>query len=258
MNQPDDTSTIKTKRKFAAFDIDGTIFRWQLYHELFDALGDAGYIDEADRKAVADARETWSKRETSFTDYEELLVTVMEREVIGLPEQVVKDLARTILSAKGHRTYAYTRNLMQSLREQGYFIIAISGSYQQLVEAFAELHHIDLAIGTDYELQDGKFKRKSRPVFGQKGPLLTAAIAEHHLTLEGSYAVGDSGSDSAMMELVEHPIAFNPDDRLFRIAQEHGWNVVIERKNMMYELEMPKGESEEGHGTYVLAHAKSR
>lgn len=246
------------KRKFAAFDIDGTIFRWQLYHELFDALGEAAYIDQTDRQAVADARETWSKRETSFTDYEELLVGVMERKVIGLPEQVVKDLARNILSAKGHRTYAYTRNLMQSLRAEGYFIIAISGSYQQLVEAFAELHHIDLAIGTDYELENGNFKQKNRPVFGQKGPLLTAAIAEHDLTLEGSYAVGDSASDSAMMELVEHPIAFNPDDRLFTLAQAHGWKVVIDRKNMMYELEMPKRKREEDHGTYVLAHAKSR
>lgn len=246
------------KRKFAAFDIDGTIFRWQLYHELFDELSIAGYIDDDDKQSVLHARETWSTRQGSFIDYEEILVFVMEKHVIGLPEQVVKDLTMRILSAKGHRTYAYTRNLMHELRDAGYFIIAISGSYQQLVEAFAELHHIDLAIGTNYELEDGKFVRKGRTVFGQKGHILSTAVEEHGLTFEGSYAVGDSGSDGAMMELVDHPIAFNPDEKLFKIAQEHGWKVVIERKNMMYELEMPKGDSKEGHGTYVLAHAKSR
>lgn len=235
------------KKKFAVFDIDGTIFRWQLYHELFDALASAGYIDKSDRDKVSEARELWSKRQQSFAKYEELLVGVMEREVVGLPEEVVTQLARDILTRKGHRTYTYTRNLMKSLKEQGYCIIAISGSYQQLVEAFAELHQIDLAIGTDYELAEGKFLRKKRYVFGQKGPILTQAVETHGLSWEDSYAVGDSGSDSAMLELVEHPIAFNPDDRLFALAREAGWKVVVERKNMVYELE-------EHDGSYLLAH----
>ena len=241
----------ETRRKFAAFDIDGTIFRWQLYHELFDALAVAGYIDQSDRESVAGAREAWSRRESSFMDYEELLVSVMERKVVGLPEQVMKDLAREILSSKGHRTYAYTRKLMTDLKQQGYFIIAISGSYQQLVEVFAEIHQIDLAIGTNYEIKDGKFTSNRSMVFGHKGPILKSAVEEHNLTWEDSYAVGDSGSDSAMMELVEHPIAFNPDDRLFALARDAGWKVVIERKNMMYELEA-------ANGTYVLASANAR
>ena len=240
-----------TPRRFAAFDIDGTIFRWQLYHELFDALASAGYIDKNDRNDVAMAREAWSRREQSFMDYEHLLVSVMERKVIGLPEQTVKSLARDIQSAKGHRTYTYTRTLMEQLKQNGYFIIAISGSYQQLVEAFAELHHIDLAIGTDYELEQGNFVRKSRAVFGNKEPILKAAVDEYNLQWKGSYAVGDSGSDADMMKLVEHPIAFNPDNRLFALAQKAGWKIVIERKNMMYELE-------QRDGSYVLAQANSR
>lgn len=239
------------KRKFAVFDIDGTIFRWQLYHELFDELSVKGYIDDSDRIRVLDARNEWATRHSGFMDYENVLVEVMERQVIGLDESLVKDLAKEILASKGHRTYAYTRNLMHRLRESGYFIIALSGSYQQLVEAFAELHHIDLAIGTNYALEDGKFIRKERMVFGNKGPILRAAIDEHDLTLDESYAVGDSGSDSAMLELVAHPIAFNPDDRLFEIAKKHGWKVVIERKNMIYELE-------EKDGTYLLASANPR
>ncbi|TAH31870.1 HAD-IB family hydrolase [Candidatus Saccharibacteria bacterium] len=233
-------------RPFAAFDIDGTIFRWQLYHELFDALATAGYIDKANYDTVTEAREAWSKRQQSFSDYETLLVSVMERKVIGLPERTVKQLARDILGTKGHRTYTYTRNLMQSLREQGYVIIAISGSYQQLVEEFAKLHQIDLAIGTEYELENGNFLHKKRYVFGQKGPILTKAVEEHNLSWEDSYAIGDSGSDSAMLELVTHPIAFNPDDRLFQQAKASGWKVVLERKNMIYELE-------ETDGTYLLA-----
>lgn len=230
-----------TKQKFAAFDIDGTIFRWQLYHELFDALAASGHINDTDHQTVNKAREAWSRREQSFSDYEHLLVNVMERKVIGLPERVVKDHARDILLAKGHRLYAYTKNLMDTLRTKGYFIIAISGSYQQLVEAFAELHRIDLAIGTDYELDHGNFASKSRTVFGHKGPLLQAAVTEHDLSWDDSFAIGDSGSDADMLRLVTHPIAFNPDNTLYSLATQQGWDIVIERKSVAYTLSGQEG-----------------
>jgi len=44
-----------------------------------------------------------------------------------------------------------------------------------------------------------------------------------------------------MLELVENPIAFNPDKNLFEIAKTHKWKVVIERKNMIFQLEYKNG-----------------
>jgi phosphoserine phosphatase len=40
-----------------------------------------------------------------------------------------------------------------------------------------------------------------------------------------------------MLEMVEHPLVFNPDKKMFTIARDHHWPVVVERKNMIYELE---------------------
>jgi phosphoserine phosphatase len=40
-----------------------------------------------------------------------------------------------------------------------------------------------------------------------------------------------------MLGMVEHPVAFNPSQKLFREAERRGWKIVIERKNMIYELE---------------------
>ena len=49
-----------------------------------------------------------------------------------------------------------------------------------------------------------------------------------------------------MMELVEQPIAFNPDQKLYARARNESWKIVIERKNVIYEMEP--------HGTtYLLA-----
>lgn len=234
-------------KKFAVFDIDGTIFRWQLYHELFDALVDEGVITHNDAGKVLDAREAWRKRQLDYHDYEHVLMDVMEEAIVGLEEQRFHEIADAILLKKGHRVYTYTLDLLHNLQKKGYITIAISASHQQLVEAFCRLHNIDIAIGRKFEVVRGKLSKKSEYVHGRKHLLLEQVVKEHDLSWKDSYAVGDSGGDTSMLELVENPIAFNPNQELKTVAMEKGWPIVLERKSIAYRLE--KGSD----GTYVLA-----
>jgi phosphoserine phosphatase len=39
-----------------------------------------------------------------------------------------------------------------------------------------------------------------------------------------------------MLELVQRPIAFNPERELAKIAMKRGWPIVVERKNVVYKL----------------------
>jgi len=61
-------------------------------------------------------------------------------------------------------------------------------------------------------------------------------MAEHDLTLEGSYGVGDTESDAKFLEIVENPIAFNPNHNLKEIAEEKGWMIVVEKKDVVYNI----------------------
>jgi HAD superfamily hydrolase (TIGR01490 family) len=234
-------------KKFAAFDIDGTIFRWQLYHELFDALNDEGLIPVSKVAPVLDARERWRERQISYDQYETVLVRAMRQAVVGLQEVRFNEIADKILEAKGHHTYRYTLKLLKDLKKEGYVIIAISGSYQQLVERFATLHGIDIAVGRNHVIENGKLTAESTEIFGRKDAILKELMKTHDLTTEGSYAIGDSGGDITMLELVTNPLAFNPDERLYHKATQMGWPIVIERKNLAYHLR--KGSD----GTYLLA-----
>lgn len=235
------------KKKFAVFDIDGTIFRWQLYHELFDALIDETIITKQDASRVLHAREEWRKRHLEYRAYEHVLMDVMEQAIIGLDDARFHEIADSILVKKGHHVYTYTLNLLHSLQKQGYVTIAISASHQQLVEAFCRLHVIDIAIGRKFEVVRGKIGKKSEYVHGRKHVLLKKVVDEQDLSWEDSYAVGDSGGDTTMLELVEHPIAFNPNQELMEVAMQRGWSIVLERKSIAYL--MKKG----ADGTYVLA-----
>jgi phosphoserine phosphatase len=71
-------------------------------------------------------------------------------------------------------------------------------------------------------------------------------VQKHGLGYNDSVAVGDSEGDITMLEAVSKPIAFNPTQALFDHAKTKGWEIVIERKNVIYRLE-------NRDGSYILA-----
>lgn len=234
-------------KQFVVFDIDGTIFRWQLYHELFDAFIDEKIITTEKAKPVITARDAWRDRHGDYVSYERELVHAMQEAIVGIDEHHFNTIADTILKSKGHHVYRYTLDLLNKLKSQGYTIIAISGSHQQLVDRFAKLHGIDICVGRNHTIKNGKLTNIAAEIFGNKDTILSKIVEEYDLTWEGSYAVGDSGGDIDMLQLVENPLAFNPDAALKEKALKEGWTIVIERKSISYKLQ--RGSD----GSYVLA-----
>lgn len=233
--------------KFAAFDIDGTLFRWQLFHELVFTLKDMGCFDDDTSKELDEAFLAWRGWKMSFDEYEMFVVRAIENNLANIPPHGFDRAAKSIVEKSGHKVYKYTRDLITKLKSEGYHVIAISGSQQEIIEPFAELYGFDGCIGALYERKEGRFTgKKLRHIPGNKAVLLKEYIEEHGLSYEGSVAVGDSAGDIPMLEIVETPIAFNPAHDLLEFAMNAGWKVAIERKNVAYELE--RGQD----GSYLL------
>src|SRR5688500_7222628 len=55
------------------------------------------------------------------------------------------------------QTYTYTRDLIKDLKAKGYFLLAISGSHQEIIQKLAQHHGFDGAVGATFEQIDGKF-----------------------------------------------------------------------------------------------------
>mgnify|MGYP003394745991 FL=1 len=62
------------------------------------------------------------------------------------------------------------------------------------------------------------------------------AIAKDGLSLKGSVGVGDTEGDISFLEMVEKPICFNPNKKLLAHAERRGWEVVVERKDVVYRI----------------------
>lgn len=241
-----------THRPFAVFDIDGTLIRWQLYHAIADAMVRLGYADSRDYQVVKSARLAWKKRENkeSFRAYEQKLVQAYEAVLTKLSFSQFEHAAAEVFEEYKDQVYTYTRDLIKNLKDRGYLLFAISGSQVEIVEKIAKYYGFDDWIGSIYERGKTGFTGRVSVSRHSKHLILDELAKKHGASYKNSYAVGDSEGDITMLESVENPIAFNPTRKLFAVAKEQNWKIVVERKNMVYELE-PQ------NGGYVLAEAES-
>lgn len=233
-------------RPFVVFDIDGTLIRWQLYHAITDALASAGRTDKSTFQVAKEARMAWKRRTSreSFKDYEKELIKAYEGVLLKLTPEQVEQVAQAVFDEYKDQVYTYTRDLVKKLKAKGYVLLAISGSQVEIVQKIATYYGFDDCVGTIYEQKSGKFTGAVAVGSADKAATLNNLITKHNLSLRGSLAVGDSASDISMMEMVELPIALNPEKKLYEHAKQYGWKIVLERKNMVYELESKNGKYE--------------
>jgi HAD superfamily hydrolase (TIGR01490 family) len=233
-------------KRFAAFDIDGTLIRWQLYHALVDGLIKHGYTDSESWSHIHESRMSWKTRShaEAFKAYEHELISAYDKILTSLSVKQFNEVVDVVFDEYKDQVYVYTRELIKDLKQKGYLLFAISGSQVEIVQKIASYYGFHDFSGSIYVKDSGKFTGKVVLPHLHKDKVLNEFVFKHNATMTGSVAVGDSVGDASMMELVEQPIAFNPEAKLFKLSQQKDWKVVLERKNMVYELEGIDGKYE--------------
>ncbi len=160
---------MKKLNRFAVFDLDGTLVRWQLYHALVDRLAKKGYLGEGTYEHLQEARMEWKVRndDEGFYKYELELIKTFDKTVEGLDEKVFEAVVDKVFEQYKDQVYTYTRDLISELKAKSYFLIAISGSHKELVEKMADYYGFDDFVGTDYARSDSKLSSE-------------AFVASHH------------------------------------------------------------------------------
>jgi len=226
------------QKRFAVFDFDGTLIRWQLYHSMFDGLKKIGRINNKEVDKVRRARVLWKTRssENSYKNYENILVRVFDQAITKVDYSVYEEMAEEVFQEHKDQVYTYTRELIKKLKADDYMLFAISGSPREVVEKVAKYWGFDDWIASEYKVQDNKITGMKTLGFIDKNKSVEYFVEKYGLTYKDSYGVGDSDSDIKMLSKVENPIAFNPSKELFAHAGRNEWRIVVERKNVVYEL----------------------
>jgi HAD superfamily hydrolase (TIGR01490 family) len=226
------------KRKLAIFDIDGTIFRKNLHFELIDELSWRGIFSKRARKILVEVYAKWLEHRGTYEDYRRAIVRIYERELKGCSQKDIIDASRKVAEFNKDRTYIFIRELIKKLRKEKCIIIAISGSPIEIVKEYNKYLKFDEVFGSVYET-NGKGVYTGKTIFEpvkHKGHLVGQYISEKNLILRGSYGVGDTESDISFLKMVEHPIAFNPNMNLERVARGRKWKIVVEKKDVIYDI----------------------
>ncbi|OHB06329.1 MAG: hypothetical protein A3A26_03420 [Candidatus Zambryskibacteria bacterium RIFCSPLOWO2_01_FULL_47_14] len=227
------------KRKVAIFDVDGTIFRSSFLIELVNTLIEKGIFPEEARFEFEKEKTSWINRHGPYEHYIQAVVNVFAKYINGTAMQDIEGIAQEVVNHQENRTYRYTRDLLAKLKSESYYLLVISHSPKFILEEFCRKHGFDKCYGTLYATDDaGKFTgevSQSELIFN-KAKILERAVEKENLTLEGSIGVGDTESDISFLSLVEKPICFNPNKALYDEARKNNWLVVVERKDVIYEI----------------------
>jgi len=238
------------KIKLAVFDIDGTIFRSSLLIELFNAFIERRIFPRHARDEIKPVYLNWLDRKGGYGKYILKTVLVYLKYIKGLKKSQVDAVTKHVVKNHKDRVYRYTRDLIKQLKRRHYRLIAISGSPDYIVSRFGHYLGFDVSLGTRYEIRDNIFTGRrfdgKKFDFGHDVPAKDVTFQEYishseiQFDLKNSIAVGDTEGDIPLLEMVGQPIAFNPNSKLAIMAQKKGWQIVVERKDVVYDASQSK------------------
>lgn len=224
--------------KIAVFDIDGTIYREAMSFIVAEELI-ARYDFPKESKLLTEARHIYKSRGSTeaYWAYNKTILSVFKSVLKNTTPDQLSEVIADLLAQKQTYCYAYTLELAQRLKKEGRTLVAISGSIADIIEPFAKAIGFDYVVASGLEVIDGRFtgERATETKHG-KDQILRDLVAEHGLSLKDSIGVGDTHRDLSMLQVTDHAIVFNPNAALYEEATKQGWQIVLERKNMIYEL----------------------
>jgi HAD superfamily hydrolase (TIGR01490 family) len=232
-------SESSAREPLAVFDVDGTLFRRGLLAALTRRLVNEGVFSERVRDELSRDYYAWVERRGSYETYDELVVELFLRELKGVSVAELRRCATVEVEAHGRRLHMYTRDVARRLEQAGYHLIAISGSPREILELFLKPLGFDRAWGTVLAQDAGGCYTGEmlHDPFKNKRQVLEEFVRDAGVGLEGSVGMGDTLSDVGFLEMVRTPIAFNPNRSLLDVARQRDWPIVVERKDVIYNLQ---------------------
>lgn len=119
--------------------------------------------------------------------------------------------------------------LVDRHRQAGDTLMIITATNAFVTAPIAARFGIPHLIATEPELDGHGYTGRvaGTPSFREgKVARLQAWLADHHTDLAGAWFYSDSHNDLPLLELVDHPVAVDPDDALRERAQVARWPVI--------------------------------
>lgn len=211
----------------AIFDLDNTLLGGDSDHAWGEFLVDRGVVD---RQQYREANDRFYRQyQRGDLDIHAYLAFALEplarHEVAQLQawhEEFMRDVIAPMRLAKADA-------LLNRHRACGDHLLIVTATNAFVTRPIAEALGVDDIIATEPELRGGRYTGRivGTASFREgKVACLQQWLASRNLDLQGSHFYSDSQNDLPLLEMVEHPIAVDPDETLRAVALERGWPVI--------------------------------
>ncbi len=211
----------------ALFDLDNTLLSGDSDYEWGQFLVSKGLVDSASYEAA---------NQRFYEQYKQGVLDIHEFSAFSfkpLSERNMEELADL------HREFMATviqplmspaaLALVDDHRAQGHTLMIITATNSFITRPIAQAFGIPHLLATEPKIVNGRYTQNidGTPCF-QSGKVtrLQDWLQGRDETLTGSYFYSDSRNDLPLLEMVDNPIAVDPDATLTQIAQERGWRIL--------------------------------
>ncbi len=146
-------------------------------------------------------------------------------QLLALRQQFLTEKIEPIILQAG-------RQLIAHHQDNGDTTLIITATNSFITAPIAENLGVEHLIATEPEIVNGIYtgKVKGTPSY-QYGKVerLESWLYDQQLSLNDSYFYSDSHNDLPLLQLVDHPVAVDPDPKLLTFAKQQGWQVTTLR-----------------------------
>lgn len=215
----------------AIFDLDNTLLNGDSDHAWGEYLVEKGIVDAGVYKQANDQfLNDYQTGRLNILEYLEFALKPLSTNDIKLLNTWRKDFLeqkiKPIMLPKAFE-------LLEKHKKQGDFLLIITATNRFVTELIASEFGVDDLIATEPEMENSRYTGKvyGTPSF-QEGKItrLNEWLAGKEYTLDGAYFYSDSHNDLPLLELVDVPIAVDPDELLRQKSEQLDWPIISLRE----------------------------
>jgi len=215
------------QKGFTAFDIDGTIWPFDIENMWLNQLVDNGIMN----RNIAEKNQNFLRGHAEGSFDEKGYLDFFLNQFHGWHIARLQDFSNEVFDKFAKNNfYKEAISIIRRLKDDGEFIFLLTAANSIAADPFGKHLGVELVVSTELEFDSNKCLTGNiiKPYcYGIGKVKKTMNLCNsHNLDMQGGTYFGDSPSDVQMFEQVNKPVVVNPTPELENHARTNHWEIV--------------------------------
>jgi HAD superfamily phosphoserine phosphatase-like hydrolase len=210
-------------KKLALFDFDNVIYSGHSIFDIIRQMEKDSIVSPAVWEMVEKQLALYKQNRSSYKEATDAILQSLMNNLVGKSYLEIKDYIRSFFKNNPDKFFDWPSHLLSLLKEN-YHVYIVTANLQFVAEIVVEKYYLSGYLSSTAQVVNGLFTGSlDKSMAGEKGEVSSLF---NKYPYSGSLAVGDSENDIDMLQKVEFPICYQPDEKLTKMANSRGWRIV--------------------------------